>query len=68
MAPKVANRNSAIDQVKKLYKLFCECDCTQLEISPIAAKADLNYIGLDGETGCMINGAKLAMATMDIRA
>jgi succinyl-CoA synthetase beta subunit len=31
-----------------------------------AAKADLNYIGLDGEIGCMVNGAGLAMATMDI--
>jgi len=28
--------------------------------------ADLNYIGLDGEIGCMVNGAGLAMATMDI--
>lgn len=31
-----------------------------------AAKADLNYIGLSGEIGCMVNGAGLAMATMDI--
>lgn len=31
-----------------------------------AAEADLNYIGLDGEIGCMVNGAGLAMATMDI--
>lgn len=31
-----------------------------------ASKADLNYIGLDGEIGCMVNGAGLAMATMDI--
>ena len=31
-----------------------------------AAKFDLNYIGLDGEIGCMVNGAGLAMATMDI--
>jgi len=31
-----------------------------------AAKYDLNYIGLDGEIGCMVNGAGLAMATMDI--
>ncbi|KAF7120043.1 hypothetical protein RHSIM_Rhsim13G0038000 [Rhododendron simsii] len=134
LAPKVADRNDSIEQVKKLYKLFCECDCTMLEINPIAetsdkqlvaadaklnfddnaayrqkeifalrdptqedprevqdssqglnedvcmsvlsnsdyflrvaaAKADLNYIGLDGEIGCMVNGAGLAMATMDI--
>ncbi|KAF5741834.1 succinyl-CoA ligase [Tripterygium wilfordii] len=109
LSPKVADRNDAIEQVKKLYKLFCERDCTLLEINPIAetsdkklvaadaklnfddnaayrqkevfalrdptqedprevaaAKADLNYIGLDGEIGCMVNGAGLAMATMDI--
>jgi len=31
-----------------------------------AAKFDLNYIALDGDIGCMVNGAGLAMATMDI--
>jgi succinyl-CoA synthetase beta subunit len=31
-----------------------------------AQKFDLNYITLDGEIGCMVNGAGLAMATMDI--
>jgi len=31
-----------------------------------AGKFDLNYIKLDGEIGCMVNGAGLAMATMDI--
>lgn len=31
-----------------------------------AAKFDLNYIALDGNIGCMVNGAGLAMATMDI--
>ena len=31
-----------------------------------ASKYDLNYISLDGEIGCMVNGAGLAMATMDI--
>ncbi|GAB2223978.1 hypothetical protein Drorol1_Dr00004723 [Drosera rotundifolia] len=109
LAPKVADAASAIEQVKKLYSLFRERDCTLLEINPIAetsdkqlvaadaklnfddnaafrqkdifelrdtsqedprevaaAKADLNYIGLDGEIGCMVNGAGLAMATMDI--
>lgn len=32
----------------------------------IAAQVGLNYIGLDGEIGCLVNGAGLAMATMDI--
>ena len=31
-----------------------------------ASEFDLNYIKLDGEIGCMVNGAGLAMATMDI--
>jgi succinyl-CoA synthetase beta subunit len=31
-----------------------------------AQKHDLNYIALDGNIGCMVNGAGLAMATMDI--
>lgn len=31
-----------------------------------AAKSELNYIALDGNIGCMVNGAGLAMATMDI--
>lgn len=31
-----------------------------------AAQYDLNYIGLDGSIGCMVNGAGLAMSTMDI--
>lgn len=99
----------AADFFKKLYKIFCEKDCTTVEINPmtedydgsimamdakfnfddnaeykhkdlfalrdwaqedqreaIAAEADLNYIGLDGQIGCLVNGAGLAMATMDI--
>ncbi|MCC7281149.1 MAG: ADP-forming succinate--CoA ligase subunit beta [Acetobacteraceae bacterium] len=39
-----------------------EQDAKELE----AAKYDLNYIALDGTIGCMVNGAGLAMATMDI--
>jgi succinyl-CoA synthetase beta subunit len=31
-----------------------------------ASKYDLNYVALDGTIGCMVNGAGLAMATMDI--
>ncbi len=33
-----------------------------------AAKHDLNYVALDGNIGCMVNGAGLAMGTMDIVA
>ncbi|NDA46273.1 MAG: ADP-forming succinate--CoA ligase subunit beta [Alphaproteobacteria bacterium] len=39
-----------------------EEDAKELE----ASKYDLNYITLDGTIGCMVNGAGLAMATMDI--
>lgn len=41
----------------------------ETEENPIdveARKADLNYVKLDGNVGCMVNGAGLAMATMDI--
>jgi len=31
-----------------------------------ASKSNLNYVGLDGNIGCLVNGAGLAMATMDI--
>ena len=39
---------------------------TQQRREVAASKFDLNYIGLEGSIGCMVNGAGLAMATMDI--
>jgi succinyl-CoA synthetase beta subunit len=103
------DRALAAEQVKALFRLFCECDCTMVEVNPLAedgqgvliaadakvgfddnaffrqpeifkqrdwsqedpkevqaAQHDLNYIALDGNIGCMVNGAGLAMATMDI--
>jgi succinyl-CoA synthetase beta subunit len=44
------------------YRDLDEEDPTEVE----ADKFDLNYIKLDGNVGCMVNGAGLAMATMDI--
>ena len=42
-------------------------DTTEEDLKELeASKYDLNYIALDGEIGCMVNGAGLAMATMDI--
>ena len=42
-------------------------DLSEEESSEVEAdKYNLNYIKLDGEVGCMVNGAGLAMATMDI--
>jgi succinyl-CoA synthetase beta subunit len=103
------DKNLAKEQIKALYRLFVEKDCTMVEVNPLAedskgvllaadakigfddnaefrqkdvfdkrdesqedarevaaGKWDLNYIGLDGNIGCMVNGAGLAMATMDI--
>ena len=99
----------AVAMFRKLYKLYCELDCSIVEINPLilteqdelvaldakinfddnalslhpnvaemrdldeedpaeveAGKFNLNYIKLDGNVGCMVNGAGLAMATMDI--
>ncbi|CAB4417878.1 unnamed protein product [Rhizophagus irregularis] len=106
-SPKVLEE--ATDMIQRLYQLFIDKDCTQVEINPMAESADhevlcmdaklnfddnadfrqkdvfalrdtsqedqrevqaakynLNYIGLDGQIGCLVNGAGLAMATMDI--
>ncbi|KAK0404735.1 hypothetical protein QR680_017601 [Steinernema hermaphroditum] len=49
---------------KELFSLKDSKQEDELEIR--AAKANLNYIRLDGNIGCMVNGAGLAMATMDI--
>lgn len=47
--------------------IFAKRDATQEDPREVAAADwDLNYIGLDGNIGCMVNGAGLAMATMDI--
>merc|ERR1719506_1697964 len=105
------DKKAAAEQIKALYRLFTEADCTMVEVNPLAEDAagtliaadakvgfddnaafrhaeifakrdttqedprevaadkwDLNYVGLDGNIGCMVNGAGLAMATMDIIA
>merc|ERR1712151_1163925 len=99
----------ASELIHNLYRVFIECDCTMLEINPLATledgrvlvcdskvgfddnaefrqkaihdqrdtsqenpveveakKHDLNYIKLDGNVACMVNGAGLAMSTMDL--
>jgi succinyl-CoA synthetase beta subunit len=95
--------------LKKLYRLYLECDASLVEVNPLitaksgdvvaldakinidgnalfrqpellemrdesqedekereAAAHDLNYVSLDGNIACMVNGAGLAMATMDL--
>lgn len=102
-------QEDAATLITNLYKVFIECDCTMLEINPLASlkdgrvlvcdakvnfddnaefrqkeifeqrdesqenpmeveakKHDLNYIKLDGSVACMVNGAGLAMSTMDL--
>ena len=97
------------DLIKRLYKLYVECDASLVEVNPLitttdgdvlaldakinidgsalyrqpallaqrdlsqeddmereAAEHDLNYVSLEGNIACMVNGAGLAMATMDL--
>jgi len=97
------------DLIRKMYKLYLECDASLIEVNPLittksgdvvaldakinidgsalfrqpklaelrdesqedeaerkAAEFDLNYVSLDGNIACMVNGAGLAMATMDL--
>jgi succinyl-CoA synthetase beta subunit len=97
------------DILKKLYRLYLECDASLVEVNPLittksgnvvaldakvnidgnalfrqpkllamrdetqedekereAAEHELNYVSLDGNIACMVNGAGLAMATMDL--
>ena len=56
--------DSALFRHKDVVKLRDEDEEDPAEIE--AQKHDLNYIKLDGSIGCMVNGAGLAMATMDI--
>ena len=47
--------------------IFSKRDLSQEDTREVeASKYSLNYIGLDGNIGCLVNGAGLAMATMDI--
>jgi succinyl-CoA synthetase beta subunit len=102
-------QNELRDILRKLTKLFRECDASLVEINPLivtkdghvlaldakinveenalfrqkrlaamrdvaqedererrAREHDLNYVSLDGTIACMVNGAGLAMATMDL--
>ncbi len=101
--------NQAVKLFTALYNLFLKCDCSMVEVNPLAVTKDgqlvaldakfnfddnalyrqkdvvamrdkteedprevaaseynLSYIGLDGNIACLVNGAGLAMATMDI--
>ncbi len=56
--------SNALYRQKEILELRDFDEEEPLEIE--ASKYDLNYIKMDGKIGCMVNGAGLAMATMDI--
>jgi succinyl-CoA synthetase beta subunit len=61
---KIGFDNNALYRQPDVLALRDETEEDPKELA--ASKYDLNYIALDGEIGCMVNGAGLAMATMDI--
>ena len=61
---KMAFDNNALYRHPKIMALRDETEEDPAEI--LASKYDLAYIKLDGTIGCLVNGAGLAMATMDI--
>jgi succinyl-CoA synthetase beta subunit len=61
---KVSFDDNALFRHPEIDKLRDEAEEDPKELE--ATKHDLNYVALDGTIGCMVNGAGLAMATMDI--
>src|SRR5690349_13714453 len=61
---KVAFDDNALFRHPEVVALRDETEEDAKEIE--ASKYDLNFVALDGDIGCMVNGAGLAMATMDI--
>jgi succinyl-CoA synthetase beta subunit len=61
---KVGIDDNALYRQKDIATLRDKSEEEELEVE--ASESGLNYIKLDGNVGCMVNGAGLAMATMDI--
>ena len=61
---KISFDDNALFRHAELEKLVDEAEEDPKELE--AARHSLNYVALDGTIGCMVNGAGLAMATMDI--
>ena len=61
---KVNLDDNALFRHKDLAELRDKSEEDPMEVE--ASESDLNYVKLDGNVGCMVNGAGLAMATMDI--
>ena len=61
---KINADDNALFRHPELAAMRDEAQEDQTEVA--ASKHDLNYVTLDGNIGCMVNGAGLAMATMDV--
>jgi succinyl-CoA synthetase beta subunit len=61
---KVTIDDNALYRHKDIEAMRDESEENPVDVE--ARKAELNYVKLDGNVGCMVNGAGLAMATMDI--
>ena len=61
---KVTLDDNALYRHKEIEAMRDETEENPVDVQ--ARKAELNYVKLDGNVGCMVNGAGLAMATMDI--
>jgi succinyl-CoA synthetase beta subunit len=61
---KISFDDNALFRHKEIEQMGDESQEKPLDVR--AKKANLNYIALDGTIGCLVNGAGLAMATMDI--
>jgi len=61
---KISVDDNALYRHKDIAALRDESEEDETEVE--ASKVGLNYVKLDGNVGCMVNGAGLAMATMDI--
>ncbi len=61
---KVTIDDNALYRHKDIEAMRDETEENPVDVE--ARKAELNYVKLDGNVGCMVNGAGLAMATMDI--
>ncbi|XP_071507109.1 succinate--CoA ligase [ADP-forming] subunit beta, mitochondrial-like [Diadema antillarum] len=64
MDAKINFDDNAAFRQKKIHDLRDWSQEDEREV--LAAEHNLNYIGLDGDIGCLVNGAGLAMSTMDI--
>lgn len=56
--------DNALYRQKKIVEMRDEAEENAFELR--AAKSEISYVKMDGQIGCMVNGAGLAMATMDI--